>query len=103
MNKSEFLIREMGEAREQILDIAEGNVYDALTDGTDPGRKDSMTRFVLTNLGAPRGYGNKPGVHVNPTGKGRMVIMWDDGTGISGEPEPEPEAIETTYTAVNDA
>ena len=95
VEKSEYLKREQAEAKEQLLDRAEDNVYAALTDDTDPGRKDSMTRFVLTNLGSSRGYGNgKGGVNVAPTGKGRMVIMWDDGTGISGEPEPEGNVIE---------
>jgi hypothetical protein len=95
IDKSEYLKREQSEAKEQLLDKAEFNVYEALNDIADPGRKDSMTRFVLTNLGTSRGYGNgKAGVNVNPTGKGRMVIMWDDGTGISGDPESEGEVIE---------
>lgn len=88
IKNSAFLSAEMEEAKEQILDIAEGNVVEALTDDADPGRKDSMTRFVLAGLGRSRGYGNGAGgISVKPTGSGRMMIVWDDGTQINGTPE----------------
>lgn len=91
VGKSEYLTREQREAQEQLLDIAEDDVYDALTDTNDPGRKDSMARFVLTNLGQSRGYGSsKPGVGLNLPGKGgTIVIQWQDGSQITGPSDPE--------------
>lgn len=104
VDKSEYLQRERDEAKEQMLDQAEDNVYEALTDHQDPGRKDSMTRFVLSQVGQSRGYGTKTGgVNVSTPGggKGRITITWDDGEAIVGD-SPEPETIDVTPRAVND-
>lgn len=103
VGKSEYLTREQKEAQEQLLDLAEDDVYDALTDANDPGRKDSMARFVLTQLGQSRGYGGKTGVGLNLPGKsGTMVIQWQDGSNIVGNaPEPEQEMIDITPEAAN--
>lgn len=102
VNNSEYLTRKQQESREQLKDIAEQNVYEALTDHQDPGRKDSMSRFVLASIGRDRGYGNaqntKPGINI--TGKGRMVVTWDDGEVISGEPDDTPEIIDVTPNKV---
>ena len=48
------LSREIEESREQIVDIAEGVVRDALR---DPDRADPMARFVLGTMGRKRGWG----------------------------------------------
>lgn len=86
VNNSQYLLAEIEEAKEVLVDISESNVYDALTDQQDPGRKDSMTRFVLASQGRKRGWGTGAG----PTGlalkgKGRISITWDDGSEIAGE------------------
>lgn len=102
VGKSEYLKREQNEAQEQLLDLAEDDVYDALTDVNDPGRKDSMARYVLTNLGQHRGYGGaKVGVNLDLKGRGTMVIQWADGSDVSNPaPEPsEPEMIDVTPKA----
>lgn len=92
---SRFLSAEMEEAKEQVLDIAEENLVDALTDETDPGRRDSMTRYVLSTIGRTRGFGNAggKGISINPTGSGRLQITWDDGTTIQGEPGDDAKVI----------
>lgn len=84
---SKFLSAEVREAQEQLLDIAEDVAYDALIDSEDKSRQDQMARFIMTNLGKDRGYGQgsgKSGVNVNLPGKGRMMIAWDDGTAVTG-------------------
>jgi hypothetical protein len=92
---SRFLSAEMEEAKEQVLDIAEENVVDALTDAHDPGRRDSMTRYVLGTLGRTRGYGQAggKGISISPTGAGRLEITWDDGSTITGEPGDDAKVI----------
>lgn len=106
VDKSEYLQRERDEAKEQLLDQAEDNVYEALTDHQDPGRKDSMTRYVLSQLGQGRGYGTKTGgINIPVDGaKGRLTITWDDGAPISGNDDtPGDETIiDVTPRAVND-
>lgn len=83
------------EYREGLKDAAEKNLYDALTDEEDPGRRDSMTKFVLTNLGTDRGYGNTKGININTgnTSKGRLMVVWDDGSELVGG-EEEPKVLE---------
>jgi hypothetical protein len=89
VKKSPRLQAEADEAREQLLDAAEDVAYEALTD-EDPSRKDTMARFVLTNLGKDRGYGPKGGVNVSLNGpKGRLLVAWDDGTSIVGNDNDE--------------
>lgn len=80
--KSPYLSSEQKEANEQLVDIAEDVVYDALTDGEDPGRRDTMARFVLTGLGKNRGHGSGGGgVSINLP-KGPIQISWGDGSSI---------------------
>lgn len=86
VNNNEYLKSEQEEAREVLKDLAEENVYDALTDEQDKGRKDSMSRFVLQTIGKDRGFGTgASGINVNTKGKGRLVVTWDDGSQITGE------------------
>lgn len=101
IEKSEYLKREQTEAREVLLDAAEDVVHDALTDMADPGRRDSMARFILPQLGSSRGYGTKNGVGVNlPKGAGRITIEWADGSSVAGDaPEPEGMVIEGKVNA----
>lgn len=56
ITRSARLTEVMNEAREQLADIAESNIMDALTDDEDYARRDSMSKFVLTTLGKQRGY-----------------------------------------------
>lgn len=82
IKNSPYLLSEMEEAREELKDIAEDNVYEALS-SDDEGRKDSMTRFVLASIGRDRGYGtgNAGTVNLNLP-KGNIKISWEDGTAI---------------------
>src|SRR6476619_5108550 len=54
VQKSPYLSAEMQEAKDQLVDIAEDVVYEALTDEDDKSRKDTMARFVLGSQGKPR-------------------------------------------------
>jgi hypothetical protein len=78
------LSAEVAEAREQLVDIAEDVAYDALTTADDPGRRESMARFVLGSLGKSRGYGSASGGNVTiNNAKGPIVIGWADGSDFS--------------------
>jgi hypothetical protein len=85
IKNSEYLKREQDESREVLKDIAEKNVYEAITDRQDPGRRDSMSRFVLERLGRDRGFGTgNAGVDVKGL-KGRVTISWDEGSDSVGD------------------
>lgn len=89
---SPYLSAEVGEAREQLIDIAEDVVYDALTDKEDTGRQDAMARFVLTGPGKHRGYGTgAPKVTINNQKGGQISLAWGDGTEFRPD---EPKVIE---------
>lgn len=96
VNNSIYLTSEMQEAKEVIKDKAEAVVVEALEDAQDPGRRDSMARFVLSSIGKDRGYGSGAGVGVSVNGpKGRMTITWDDGSSVVGDNSNEsPKTIE---------
>ncbi len=86
---SKRLTAEQQEMQEILLDTAEDVAFEALTD-PDTSRKDAMARFVMTNLGKDRGYGNNApgkGVVFNLPGKGSFTVAWDDGTNITAPPE----------------
>ena len=86
VRKSVFLTEESKEAQEQLADIAEENVYDALVDTEDKGRRDAMSRYVLDRVGRSRGYGpSGAGVALNLPNKGKMAISWADDTPIAGD------------------
>lgn len=91
---SAYLTREQNESREQLKDVAEDILYEALTDTVDAGRRDTMARFVMTNIGKDRGYGSGGGVSLNLPNKGRMQISWDDGTTLTGEDTVTEKVIE---------
>jgi len=77
----------MEEAAERLVDIAEDNAFEALTDAEDKVRRDAMTKFILSSKGRHRGWGTgggNKGITLNSPTKGRMVISWEDGTDISG-------------------
>lgn len=83
------LSAEVEEARQQLVDTAEDVAYEALTDEADPGRRDQMARFVMSNLGKDRGYGSGgSGVTLNLP-KGRVQIQWADGSSLSADTTPE--------------
>jgi hypothetical protein len=86
-----YLSEELTEAQERIVDAAEDNVWDALNDDQDPGRRDSMSRFVLASIGRERGWGTNKngGLTVNSNG-GPVTITWGDGSSVAGSPEQTP-------------
>lgn len=93
VNGKQRLINEVQEAKEQLVDAAEDVVRQALT-SDDPARMDTMARFVLTNQGKERGWGNKPGgVSVTMSG-GSMIIGWADGSTIQGSEPPKSDVEE---------
>jgi hypothetical protein len=88
VKKSPYLSAEMQEAADRLVDIAESNVYNALTDELDSSRRDTMSRFVLTNIGKGRGWGtgNPGGLNIKNSAGGTIVVQWADGSAF-GEGE----------------
>jgi len=84
---SPFLVAEMEEASEILKDTAVDVVAEALTDQEDKGRRDSMAKFVLANLGRDRGYnaGSKSGGVNLKMPQGNFTITWGDGSSISND------------------
>jgi hypothetical protein len=82
VKKSPYLTAEMQEAADRLVDIAEANVKDALTDEQDPSRRDTMSRFVLTNIGKSRGWGagHSASLNVKNSTGGTIIVQWADGT-----------------------
>lgn len=93
VKKSPYLSAELQESADRLVDIAEGNVLNALTDELDPSRRDTMSRFVLTNIGKHRGWGSNGAGNVNikNSAGGTIVVQWADGTAIGGETADEQE------------
>jgi hypothetical protein len=93
IKSSPRLSAEIEEAQEQLLDKAEDNIADALDDTEDKIRADNAAKFVLTNLGARRGYGPKgSGITLNPgAGNGAFTISWGNGQSIT---EPKGNVID---------
>jgi hypothetical protein len=98
VNKSPYLLSEMQEAKDQLTDIAETVVYEALTDEDDKGRKDTMARFVLGSQGRNRGWGHSSsaGVNIKNSGGGTIVVQWADGTVFGDSEEKPPDTIDIT-------
>ena len=97
VKKSPYLSAEMQEAADRIVDIAEANVVEALKDELDPSRRDTMSRFVLSNIGKHRGWGTgSPNVNIKNAVGGTIVVQWADGSKFgSNEPkEIDGEVIE---------
>jgi hypothetical protein len=96
IKKSPYLSAEMQEAADRLVDIAESNVYDALTDELDPSRRDTMSRFVLTNIGKHRGWGatGSGGVTVKNSAGGTIIVQWADGTSFGGSGQDEPKEVD---------
>lgn len=86
VRNSKYLTAELEEASEQLVDKAEAIAYEALTDESDPGRQDSMARFIMSGKGRSRGHGTgnskAPGVNIN-LGGGRLSIQWENGESIN--------------------
>jgi hypothetical protein len=92
VKKSPYLTAEMQEAADRLVDIAEANVLDALTDELDPGRRDTMSRFVLSNIGKNRGWGTGSGnVNIKNAIGGTIVVQWADGSTFGGESAEESD------------
>src|SRR5262245_15257527 len=93
IKRSAYLTAEMSEAAERLVDIAESNVKEALTDPNDPSRRDTMSRFVLGNIGRARGWGSgSSGISVKNSAGGTIVVQWADGTSIG--PKPGDDAVD---------
>lgn len=81
VKKSPYLSAELQEAADRLVDIAEANVKEALLDEQDPSRRDTMSRFVLSNIGKHRGWGTvSPNVNVKNSPGGTIVVQWADGS-----------------------
>jgi hypothetical protein len=89
VKKSPYLSAEMQEAADRLVDIAEKNVLDALTDEQDPSRRDTMSRFVLTNIGKAKGWGSggSAGVSVKNAAGGTIIVQWADGSTFGNDPK----------------
>lgn len=86
VNSSPYLSEEMREARERLVDVAEDNLAEALTDKDNEVRRDMATRLVLTTIGKGRGWGTGGAVGINiDTPRGKLVISWEDGTEVAGD------------------
>ena len=96
IKKSPYLTAEMQEASDRLVDIAESNVLDALTDGQDPSRRDTMSRFVLTNIGKSKGWGsgNSANLSVKNSTGGTIIVQWGDGTVMGSDPQETSKQIE---------
>jgi len=102
IKKSPYLSAEMQEAADRLVDIAESNVLDALTDDQDPSRRDTMSRFVLTNIGKTKGWGTGgQNVNVKNSAGGTIIVQWADGTTFSEKQteEVKGEVIENESAA----
>lgn len=81
VRSSPYLSAQVKEAQEQLIDLAENVVYEALMDSEDHSRQDAMARFVLTGPGKDRGYGTgAPKVTINNQKGGTISLAWGDGT-----------------------
>src|SRR4249920_874002 len=96
IKKSPYLTAELQESADRLVDIAESNVLDALTDELDPSRRDTMSRFVLSNIGKHRGWGSGStgGVTVKNSAGGTIIVQWADGSAFGSEPQEEVTTIE---------
>lgn len=96
IEKSPFLQEEQKESQEQLLDKSEAQILDALEDKDDKGRADAAAKFVLLNLGARRGYGQKASkVNVNiGAGAGKVQFVWGDGEAFEAAPEDDSKVID---------
>jgi len=102
VKKSPYLSAEMQEAADRLVDIAESNVLDALTDGLDPSRRDTMSRFVLGNIGKHRGWGSgsSGAVNVKNSAGGTIIVQWADGTQFQDKSkEIEGEVVNESETS----
>jgi len=92
--KSPYLTAELQEAKDQLVDISEAVVFDALTDEEDKARKDTMARFVLGSQGKSRGWGHAAGNSVNIKNSvgGTIVVQWADGTNFGDALHDDAEA-----------
>lgn len=99
VKKSPYLTAEMQEAADRLVDIAEANVYNALTDAEDASRRDTMSRFVLTNIGKHRGWGTgiSASLKVNNQKGGTIIVQWGDGTTFGESPDKTIEHDEEEH------
>jgi hypothetical protein len=86
VNSSPRLQRECLEAREQLVDLAEDIVHEALTDyvGESPGsaRRDNMARYVMnSSIAEARGLGSKR-AKINVDAHGPVIIGWASEEGF---------------------
>lgn len=104
VKKSPYLSAEMQEAADRLVDIAESNVHQALTDDLDPARRDTMSRFVLSNLGRNRGWGtgNSGGVSIKNSPGGTVIVQWADGQSFGQDEPQDTQTIEGTSERVED-
>jgi hypothetical protein len=74
------------EIREQMLDLAQRNVKEALNDRKDPDRQLRMARFVLSgNAAKERGWGRSVPQNSPPNGPQQSFpkLVWSDGEPVT--------------------
>lgn len=104
VKNSPRLSAEVNEARQQLVDVAERNVADALTDEEDKSRRDSMTKFVLERQGKDRGWGTGAGKGGNTIiNHGRMQISWGDGSSFDDDSSGTVEGTDYIDVTPNEA
>lgn len=101
INNSPYLSAELREATDQIVDIAEEVIVEALLDREDKQRRDGMAKFVATNQGRERGWGQKQnGVTINAPKGGKFVFGWADDTDFAEAAQPDNKMIEGDFERV---
>lgn len=101
VKKSAYLSAEMQEAADRLVDIAESNVKEALTDPLDAARRDTMSRFVLGNIGKARGWGSggSGAVNIKNAGGGTIIVQWEDGSKFGDKAKDEEKIVDVTPDA----
>ncbi len=96
VKRSPYLTAEVNESLEQLLDRAESQMYDAVTDEEDKTRADNAAKFIIGQLGHRRGYGGKSGGITLAKGVAgeSVTITWDDGTVVDETPVIEGSVVE---------
>lgn len=93
IKSSPYLSSELEESKEQLLDIAEGVVHDALTDTEDTTRQDQMARYILSSQGKSRGWGTGNNTS-NTVNFNNFTVSWQDNNVIVGEKDPQLKVID---------
>lgn len=102
IQQSPYLSAELRESTDQIVDIAESVIVEALTDREDKQRRDGMAKFVASNQGRDRGWGQKNGgVSVNLPKGGNFIFGWADDTNFAEAAQQSSNVIDADFERVS--